>query len=275
MAQSPCLVATYLWEACRPKGTVTVPPLTGRQKYSGPTLSSANNYSCSSVVYNLISACAFCQHHAYIPWIDWDSNCTDNPVPLGQYILPIPPQTNVPGWAYITPDAMNGTFNPAIAQAESNLAESTTLSTPVPTSPIPTSVNPSTPTNAPSTGSSKGTNVGAIAGGVVGGAVIIATVSIVVLLLIKRSRKGRIAPSVAFSMGNYGSSPPVSRLSHPVGPYSPIETPTFLDPSRYRVTPEPMTDSDSGIEYTPSQSPSLVMPQPRPVGAQPATNPFI
>jgi len=281
--QTPCLVAAYLLGACNASGTIAdIPPLLDGENYPVPTQSTANDCQCSSVVYNLMSACALCQLHDSISsWADWNTSCAGYSVSPGNYTRPIPSGIAVPGWAYITPDAMGGTFNGSeIRQSDLNLTESAALPTPTSTNssstyPISTSANPPAQTNVTSAGSGKSPKVGAIAGGVIGGALVIAIICIVALVRIKRSQKSRIAPSVAFSMGNYGSSPPVSRLSYPAGQYSPVETPLFLDPSRYRVTPESAPDSDSGFGYSPPQNPSLLMPQPQPVGAQAATNPFI
>ncbi|KDQ10167.1 hypothetical protein BOTBODRAFT_147848 [Botryobasidium botryosum FD-172 SS1] len=266
-SQSPCLVASFLWGACKTDGiAANVPPLgLGAISYGGPSQTAATNCSCSSVVYNLMSACAYCQDGAPQSWAYWASNCTDNPVPPGQYTLPISPQTEVPVWAYIKPDDMNGTFDPAAVQSYlPGSALSSALPSASTAGPVPSPTNPTAPViNASPASNGRGTNVGAIAGGVIGGAVLIAVICIIALAAIKRSQKRRVAPSVAFSMGNYGSSPPVSRLSYPIGPYTPIEPP-FLDPSRYQVTPEPMGDSDSGFGYTPPQSSPLKLGMPEP-----------
>ncbi|KDQ10165.1 hypothetical protein BOTBODRAFT_498785 [Botryobasidium botryosum FD-172 SS1] len=296
--QSPCLVAAYLLGNCVPDGTVSsVPALVNSGNYSGPTPATANDCRCSSVVYNLLSACAYCQHGTSIPWATWNASCTPYPLIQGQYIYPIPPGTAVPGWAYITPDSMGGAFNPQIAQAALGLIESTAQ--PVPTSTnsanTNTATNLSAPTNSSSGESSKSTNVGPIVG--VGGITALALISGLVFFIVRQTRRDRVAPSAEFMNKEdhsiYGSSHPDpidSSLSNPhsysysyssgypagqTGQYPQYSalgtesgTPPFLDTSRYQVSPAP------GFQYSHSHNSSLVIPQPSyPMGTQDITPP--
>jgi len=135
--QSPCVIASYLLVQCSATRPWDVPAITPDQHYSGPqSLPYANDCLCSSVVYNLMSACGLCQQAPVIvSWPTWSTNCTQHAIPQGQWTLAIPSGTSVPAWAYVTPDTMGGTFSPTIAQGFTSSPEST--STPTPTSSIP------------------------------------------------------------------------------------------------------------------------------------------
>ncbi|KDQ10212.1 hypothetical protein BOTBODRAFT_500253 [Botryobasidium botryosum FD-172 SS1] len=115
--QSPCAVASYLLGQC----SVTawdVPAITPDQHYSGPQSPPyANDCLCSSVAYNLMSACGLCQQAPVLAsWPTWSTNCTRHVIPQGRWTMSIPSGTSVPAWAYVTPDSMGGTFSPTIAQ---------------------------------------------------------------------------------------------------------------------------------------------------------------
>jgi len=164
--QSPCVVASYLLGKCSPT-TWDVPAIATNQYYAGPSSPLiATDCLCSSVAYNLLSACGLCQGAtAIITWPSWSTNCTQHVIPQGQWILAIPSGTSVPAWAYVTPDKMGGAFSPAVAQGFTSSPEST--STPTPTSSIPSPTGTGGSNTAPPSVSH--TNVGAIVGGVIGG----------------------------------------------------------------------------------------------------------
>ncbi|KAF8077809.1 hypothetical protein FPV67DRAFT_1684714 [Lyophyllum atratum] len=175
--QSPCQVAATLLAACGSfevntvcHGTAyNVAALPVESHYTGPSLAAANACQCSTVVYSLMSACGACQGRKY-----------------ENFPKSIPPDTFVPGWAYMDVKA-NGIFNETAAKLSANsTAESTAL-------PIPTSTSISFRTTISSTASKEASPastsstagkttsstaednavIGAIVGGTVGFAIII------------------------------------------------------------------------------------------------------
>ncbi|KAF8892474.1 hypothetical protein BD779DRAFT_1188212 [Infundibulicybe gibba] len=121
VGQSPCLVAAYLQAICF-DGRYTIPQLTNGTTYSGPVTD--NGCQCNSVVYSLVSACADCQAQQFIKWTDWGKTCQTAFVNAFPYT--IPPQTAIPGWAYINMTNL-GSFDVPKAQslAVLNTPEST------------------------------------------------------------------------------------------------------------------------------------------------------
>ncbi|KAJ3552378.1 hypothetical protein NM688_g4180 [Phlebia brevispora] len=197
--QSPCLVAAYAQGACTTNGENeewNVPAITNStQTYGGPDADQASLCTCSSVTFNLISACAYCQGDGLPVWTDWTENCPANLVSNGQYPVPIESGTAIPAWAY---QVVLNRFNVTIAQNDisSGFPESTasqgtstsisfstsastlfSASTSSPSAPAPiTSGIPATPSSgstlppgSPSP-TSHSSHTGAIVGGAVGGA---------------------------------------------------------------------------------------------------------
>jgi hypothetical protein len=179
--QSPCQVAATLLAVC---GSYNVAALPVDSHYTGPSLAAANACQCNTVVYSLMSACGACQGRTYENWSTWSGNCPT--VSISTFPNSIPPDTFVPGWAYMDVKA-NGIFNETAAKLSANsTAESTAL-------PIPTSTSITVRTTVSSTASKEAspssTNstagkttsstaednaiIGAIVGGTVGFAIII------------------------------------------------------------------------------------------------------
>jgi len=165
--QSPCVVASYLSGECTsiPYNTTVGGP---GQYYQGPSGASVTFCQCSSVVYNLFMACSLCQSGNIITYATWDANCAaEYMTPQGTWNQPIPANTSVPAWAYVTPDKMGGYFNPAVAKPFANSTEST--ATPSPTG----SAAPTGSGGASSPPPSNKSHVGQIVGGVIGGCALI------------------------------------------------------------------------------------------------------
>ncbi|KAJ3527407.1 hypothetical protein NMY22_g9798 [Coprinellus aureogranulatus] len=153
LSQSPCVVGTALWAACNP----TVNPITALlpdEVYIGPRKGYDTPCTCSSVVYSLISACAWCQNRDFISWSDWSANCTE--VFSGVFPEEIPRGVAVPAWAYMDV-TVTGFWEPPAAQvypgAESVApAPTSTVATPSPTTPTvtpPVQQPPNTPSPTP------------------------------------------------------------------------------------------------------------------------------
>ncbi|KAF8340258.1 uncharacterized protein EI90DRAFT_3034883, partial [Cantharellus anzutake] len=177
--------------------------------YVGPKLNTSyepNLCDCSSVVYQLMSACAACQNRTYITYPNWGANCSSIAIVEGEYRPSlIPPGTLVPNWAYIKPSIYNEIFNIDAAQGVGDKPESsqvfsstgTTSSTSFTVSTVTTSASTDTyPTIVTTTATNNGggggrsSNTGAIVGGVVGGVVGLALVAVLAMLVFKRSSSG-------------------------------------------------------------------------------------
>lgn len=112
--QSPCTVSAYLQGQCT-SGVPRVPPLLPDHYYSGPNVTqSENRCLCNSIVYSLISACASCQLGSYLPWSKWTVDC--KAVYLNVLPILIPPETDVPGWAYTLDPETSDSFNVTAAR---------------------------------------------------------------------------------------------------------------------------------------------------------------
>jgi len=121
LGQSPCTVFAYLQGQCT-SGVSHVPPLLPGQYYTGPNATQSDNQClCNSVVYSLISACASCQQGSYLPWSKWTIVC--KAVYLNVLPISIPPETDVPRWAYTLDPETSDSFNVTAAR---NLATSNT-----------------------------------------------------------------------------------------------------------------------------------------------------
>ncbi|KAF9507616.1 hypothetical protein BS47DRAFT_1488764 [Hydnum rufescens UP504] len=212
LGQSPCLQAAWLQAECN-DGDWGVDSLPPDYHYIGPTSdnSTENACICTTVVYNLLSACGACQNLIWITWTSWSFFCVDyRYIKEGTYNVTIPYGTSIPAWAFDLPSHHNDTFNISAAKNIGDSPERTggTLS--------PTSTSTSTPsfttsgsllTGYPSSASSSSSptqsggsrgstsNVGAIAGGVAGGVVGLALIGLAGFLLLRKRRPPSTVPS--------------------------------------------------------------------------------
>ncbi|KAF8204006.1 hypothetical protein BJ912DRAFT_1137911 [Pholiota molesta] len=259
--QSPCTIASALGEACTGVD-FPIPPLDATENYLGPIPTAANQCRCSSVFYDVLSACAVCQGAIISTWNFYAQNCTT--VLLTVFPLPIPSGFPVPHYAYLDPTA-NGmdTFNPALAEADTG-PESTAL--PQPTSAtntaVPTSSTGSNGSTATGQKSKKKSNAGAIAGGVVGGIAALAIIAGLAAWLVSRSRRQQRSPPIAFDeklMVSDGSPNEAATLANTPAPklYDPNDPSTFpgnngsFGTSMYSSVPSPAANSG----YFPSNQP--------------------
>ncbi|KIO22341.1 hypothetical protein M407DRAFT_28136 [Tulasnella calospora MUT 4182] len=170
LGQSPCLVAAYLSDVCA-AGSWTIPALpSAGDSYSAPDGDLVCPCQCSTVVYNLMQACADCQGGVTRQWQYWIQYCPEAYISQ-TFPYSIPNGTQVPTWADLDPSAV-GVWSPTVASAYA-VGPSASI-TPGLTSPSPSS--PSTP-------------VGAIAGGVVGGAALFIAVGFGIGFLCFRVRR--------------------------------------------------------------------------------------
>ncbi|KAF9507628.1 hypothetical protein BS47DRAFT_288539 [Hydnum rufescens UP504] len=117
--QTPCMVAAILEAvaACNPRG-YTIHPLSPGNRYSGPTAdpSTQNACICSTVMYELVSACGACQGASWIGWDAWSANCPSNLITISYYSQYIPDNTAIPAWAFYNPRFSGGSYDPVVAR---------------------------------------------------------------------------------------------------------------------------------------------------------------
>ncbi|KAG9050840.1 hypothetical protein FS837_001950 [Tulasnella sp. UAMH 9824] len=136
---------------------------------------------CNTVVYSLMSACSYCQGGLVGTWSDWISYCPSSYVSKG-FPETVPPETDIPEWAYLDPTAV-GIWDPTAAQ---QFATNGTTSNPS-IAPVPSAS--STPSSCRQT--KKTVNVGAIAGGVIAGMALLAALGFLIRWLLRFSSYGK------------------------------------------------------------------------------------
>ncbi|KZT26509.1 hypothetical protein NEOLEDRAFT_1132014 [Neolentinus lepideus HHB14362 ss-1] len=255
IGQTPCLVAAYLQGACN-SGEYNIAALPDNQHYIGPTQAIANDCQCSTVTYNLMSACGACQNRTIIAWSSWSYNCSS--VFLDVYPETIPSGTRVPAWAYL--NVTNDFWDYVAAEADTAAPESTnsvqkptgsiTSSTPG-SSASGSAVSGASPTSGSGTGSK--TNTGAIAGGVVGGVVGAAALVGLITWFVLRRRQQQQTPASAMYDSRPMSQGPTEYSAVP--PFTP-STQKFYDPSDPSTYPptamSPSITTGQSIMYNPS-----------------------
>ncbi|PPR05942.1 hypothetical protein CVT24_006667 [Panaeolus cyanescens] len=278
MAQSPCVVSGILLSVCLGR-EVTIRTLSGvDDNYPGAQASGeGSTCRCSTVYYSMLSACAYCQAHDWITWLEQQANCVD----ISDRHLPIliPSNTSIPNYAYADVIA-NARFDIAAAQAmlsattSSASASGTTFSSAT-TSHSDTSSSP-TPTNTPyiPDREKKETNIGAIVGGVIGGLLVVGIVIAVIVYMVVRSRRKPPPhdPALLSPHSPYPSvvptSPAMSSLAHGAMPspqlsgapklYNPNDPSTF--PSAGSPLPGSSPNSTPAVYPAPSSSISVSPP---------------
>ncbi|KDQ16730.1 hypothetical protein BOTBODRAFT_30646 [Botryobasidium botryosum FD-172 SS1] len=213
--QNPCLVVAYLSAQCAniPWIVNALPPASA-QPYNVPMAPYANDCRCSSVAYDLLSACGLCQGGPVTTWADWTSNCSANVISVGKYPRSTPSETEIPGWAFWDPTTNGGTFNATAAQLFGQ----------------------------GSSGGSK-SHAGAIAGGIVGGLAGLALIGGLIWWFMRRRRNANNNDAPAsqipyqqvahnnLAQPQYGGAPqqatPYSLNPTPMKPYDPNDPSTF------------------------------------------------
>ncbi|KAF8921096.1 hypothetical protein CPB85DRAFT_304301 [Mucidula mucida] len=210
--QSPCEVAQILLGAC----SADVEPLFDSVSSAGPTEGQENDCSCSTVVYSLVSQCLLCQNDNITTWTTWSSNCTR--VFLSTFSETIPDDTSVPAWAYMDVVTNDKYIEQLAIQFATNSDPDTSASS------VPTSG-----------ASSNRLNSGAIAGIAVGAFVFSAALVMLVLWMIRRRRKSRMAPSAAY-LAEYGATGPPPEFERG-SKYIPEDQMNLKEPMRYTQRP--------------------------------------
>ncbi|KAG8686799.1 hypothetical protein FRC08_012318, partial [Ceratobasidium sp. 394] len=155
----PCALAMSLQRTCT---TIDpIPALTGGESYTGPTsVAGATPCICTTVMYNLVAACAACQHQRsnnvsrnWVPWSTWSALCQNRgQIVDGAWNRATLYNSTVPAWAF-TKVFQSDWFD--LQQA-------------VNTGVTSTSAAPSATSSSPSTASNND-QVSAIVGGILGG----------------------------------------------------------------------------------------------------------
>ena len=221
IGQSPCWVGAYLSSACTGNPPTLNAQLPATWHYDGPSKSGATPCKCSTVYYNIISACAACQGGEYLTWSQWNTNCSS--VWSETFPAPIPPGTRVPHYGFL-PVGVDDRWNAVSAQSaggtESSAggAAATSVST-LPGGSVTTIPGPA-PTNYNGGGSKKKSNAGAIAGGVVAGVVGLILIAIIAILAIRRRNANKKAPSALIDTSQLPTSP--AQASFLAGKPSPL-----------------------------------------------------
>jgi len=233
LAQSPCVVASYLEGACTDT-VFSIAALPANRHYVGPSDPSLSTPCiCSTVSYSLVSACGICQGStATEKWSAWITNCSTANIDIGGYPRAVPSGTAYPAWALqdvVTPD----TFDPNVALSVANQDK------------------PDTGPNGLVGAAKKSSPVGAIVGGVVGGILFLGLVGVVGAYLVIRARRARAGPKYRSP-----SPPPASVMAHtPGGPgphaVSPFQPQPVYTPS---FTGNEYAQSYVGHDYAPAPS---------------------
>ncbi|TEB26545.1 hypothetical protein FA13DRAFT_1737195 [Coprinellus micaceus] len=270
--QTPCLLASYLQSQCRPMEVNAIPVGT---HYLGPqSPAEANECVCSTVVYNLISACAACQGRRWASFTNWSTNCSGGPH-LSWWS---------PGITFDTSQALRAGTDPLESTTSSLPTSTGSTASQNPSSSDPTTA-PITPTNANSNSTSN-PNAGAIAGGVVGGIVALVAIGLLILWLVLRKRRARVdknfvvdteikpaysAPSGSSHQRGESQAPMLDNFSPPMGsstlpslygvrPMSPPSGP----PTYYGSGLGPMDMSETGtLPMSPSSAVFTTLPSRR------------
>ncbi|KAH9028994.1 hypothetical protein EDB85DRAFT_1572534 [Lactarius pseudohatsudake] len=168
-----------------PPAAFIVAPLRGvGHSYAGPDreeILEANPCWCTTVAYNLLSACAGCQGGLSLSWSEYYLNCTRIPAP-STFPNPVPAGTHVPQWV-LQDTSRSGIWSYNSARLVGDTPEvfpGELINTPT-TSTIRTTTSASltvvpVPTSPSSISSGSGLYKGAFAGGVVSGVTAIAAI---------------------------------------------------------------------------------------------------
>ncbi|KIO30688.1 hypothetical protein M407DRAFT_68879 [Tulasnella calospora MUT 4182] len=114
--QSPCVVYAYLSSKCSTGDDwkVTRP---GNSTYAPPSGDKVNMCQCNTVTYNLMEACGYCQAARIGDWKSWIANCPQSYISTA-YPYTVPPETEVPSWAFKNPEETEGSWDPAVARQQ-------------------------------------------------------------------------------------------------------------------------------------------------------------
>ncbi|PPQ89159.1 hypothetical protein CVT25_006531 [Psilocybe cyanescens] len=140
---------TYGSGLCDLLGGSLIPLPAGAQgQYYDPYHAKATPCMCNTVTYSLVSACGICQGQTYLYWHQWVDVCdgASTGVWLYKFPEPLPPDLDVPAWAYMdvtTTDFfhIDEAFQNATSSVRSAGTQTQAFSTP--SNALPTSAAPS------------------------------------------------------------------------------------------------------------------------------------
>ncbi|KAF9068759.1 hypothetical protein BDP27DRAFT_1326569 [Rhodocollybia butyracea] len=247
LQQSPCQVAGNLGAVCNSNNSFTILPIVAGDSYNN---SLADNCTCSTVYYSVLSACAACQGVESQTWSEWSSLSCGSTVYTG-YPNPVPPGTAIPHWAFQNYTAPGATFNVTVAEAQGDSPESVAPSSASSTS------GPGASNTPASTSSSSGgkSEAGAIAGGVVGGLAFISLLAVGVVFYRRRRQDNRSSEPILDGADMQMATPtpfvlPGSSSTPPLKLYNPSDPSTFpqshLSQNTSSVHYRSLSDSTAG-----------------------------
>jgi len=292
LGQDPCTVAAYLMSTCN-NGAFTISALAPGYSYTGPTVLQGTNLCiCNTVVYNLLSACDACQGATWIPWTQYETNCTAT-MPPSTFPNPVPSGTRVPRWALMddtgsTLSLWDATTALTVGDSPEVLAGSVigpgaSTATAIPGASTASRASSGSATSGVSqpgnsSKSKSSSNTGAIAGGVAGGVVVLAIIG-AVLFYFMRKRQTTQAPSAEFVVDAAAPlQPQMDQLppqqpsdqgtlssyipSSPLRLYDPNDPTTYPGFQSAPTTPDPPTMS--AVSYEGSLGGNIANPNPLP-----------
>ncbi|KDR70441.1 hypothetical protein GALMADRAFT_230078 [Galerina marginata CBS 339.88] len=185
----PCYLASQILAACAPASQQEILASNG-DSYAPPTVQNQDICSCSSPLYHLVSACAYCQGGTYVDWKTWSAICTGVHLTSENLHSSVNGIPDLPPWSLldinshpsfdpeVAKDVALGIPVPASSSASSSSATSSLTSSST-TATTTAATQSSSPTNTPtSLGSStapphKKVSSAAVIGGCIGGAILL------------------------------------------------------------------------------------------------------
>ncbi|KIJ99719.1 hypothetical protein K443DRAFT_623219 [Laccaria amethystina LaAM-08-1] len=182
----PCFLASQISEACAPANQQEI-LISNGNSYAPPTANDATPCTCSSPLYFLASACAFCQGGSF-SWKTWSAACTTIITTASGLTASTSGIPDLPLWSLLNvtnQPSFNATIAQDLADGIPVLATSTSTST-VMTTQTP-SPGPSQSNNFKHLPTKSKSTIGAAVGGTIGGIALVAALLAVCLILCRRT----------------------------------------------------------------------------------------
>lgn len=109
----PCFLASQISEACAPASLQEI-LISNGNSYAPPTANDERPCTCSTPLYYLASACAFCQGGTYVDWKTWSAACTTVVISASGLTASVSGIPELPVWASFNV-TNQPSFNPTIA----------------------------------------------------------------------------------------------------------------------------------------------------------------
>jgi len=226
---------------------------------------------CSTIGYNLLSACDACQGQTWIPWTEYITNCSET-MPPSTFPNPVPSGTRVPKWALMddtsvnlwdaitaetvgdSPEALPGAVLGAATSSTSVAGAghvTTTLGASTRVAGSPSSATSGVTGSSGKSSGSGSSNTAAIAGGAAGGVVGLAIIGALLFYFLKRRQPPK-APSAAFVADGSTATQPVAQMSQLAPPLPSDDGSTYAPGTP--VTPVKLYNPNDPTTYPGYQS---------------------